>query len=141
MLRGLISNEILLQLCDDDGVGAFVTDPANTAYTNLVQAIVQADNTIDSYLTGHYDVPLPETPPSVADASANLALCNLYGRRHEMIVPDGIAARRKDVMKWLVDVQEGKANIPELYTDAPSSALSSRTADDRVFTDDVLDKY
>lgn len=140
MLRGLIGEEILLQLCDDDGVGAFVADPENTAYANLVQAIDQADHLIDSYLSGRYGLPLETTPVSIADASANLALCNLYTRRHEMEMPTGIDKRRKQVIDWLLAVQRGDANIPELYSVKGPFAQSSRTAGERIFTDELLGK-
>lgn len=142
MLIGLIGREILLQLCDDDGVGDFVVTPTpNTAYTNLLQAINQADHTIDSYLSGRYALPLETTPASIADASANLALCNLYGRRHETDMPAGIEARRKSAMKWLADVQDGRANIPEIAALRGATAISSRSDDDRIFSDSVLEQY
>jgi len=141
MLRGLIGNEILLQLCDDDLVGSFVVSPPNTAYNNVVQAIEQADNLVDSYLVGRYDLPLSSTPKVIADVSANFALCNLYYRRHEMTVPEGIESRRKLFVKWLEDVKKGEVNIPELYTAKTSMAKSSKTSDDRIFTDTVLNKY
>lgn len=140
MLRGLIGDEILLQLCDDDGVGSFVAEPENTAYRNLRVNIEQADNLIDTYLSGRYALPLTATPVSIADASANLALCNLYLRRHEMETPAGIEKRRKQVIEWLQSVQRGDVNIPELYSEKGPFALSSKTADDRIFTDSLLGK-
>jgi len=140
-IAGLISNATLLQLCDDDAVGEIVITPPNTAYTNIVQAIAQADNLIDSYVGSKYTLPFATTPASIADCSANLALCNLYDRRREMDVPEGVERRRKQFTQWLKDIQAGRATIPELQSSKPASYVVSKSEDDRVFTSDILSQF
>lgn len=140
-IKRLTSYETLLQLCDDDQVGDIVVSPPNTAYQNVVQAIEQADNVIDSYIGGRYELPLESTPASVADCSANFALCNLFDRRRELDVPEGVEARRKRFMDWLKDIQAERAVIPELHAAKSASSKVDKTADDRMFTDTVLDQY
>lgn len=138
----LISKETLLQLCDDDDVGDIVVSPPNTAYSNIVSAIAEADATIDSYIDSRYALPLESTPHQIKNASANLALCNLYFRRRELDVPDGIERREKKWLSWLKDVQAGKASIPDLTEEVSDRGyVVSKTDEDRVFSDDVLNTY
>ncbi|MFA5751115.1 MAG: DUF1320 domain-containing protein [Candidatus Paceibacterota bacterium] len=140
-IKRLISYDTLLQLCDDDNVGDIVVDPPNTAYANVLQAIVQADNTIDSYIATKHTLPLAITPGCVKDCSANLALCNLYDRRREMDVPEGVERRRKQFTQWLKDVQMGKATIMELQSEQPASYIVNKTSSDQIFTDDLLSSF
>lgn len=142
-LKAAISESTLLQLCDDDNVGAFIVDPPNTAYNALLSAIRKADSEIDSHLAGRYDVPvdLVPVPPLINSVSIDLAICNLYGRRRELDVPEGIDQRRKAATKILQEIRAGRMDIPELSADSPAVVLCSKNASDRVFTDDVLNKY
>lgn len=139
-LKTLQPEKILLQLADDDGDGAFVESPtANTAALNATAAIEAADTIIDSYLSGRYEVPLEAPiPPVVSQMSANIALCNLYGRKRELDLPEGIEHRRKQYMKILEDIKAEKADIPELSKRAPAAFTVNKTDDDRIFSDDVL---
>lgn len=116
-LGKLISENILLQLADDDGVGQFVTEePINNAYSNVLQAINDADTVINSYLAGRYQVPIvtDPIPPVVVQISQNLALCNLYERRRELDMPEGIKNRRDRNIGLLKDIKMERAEIPEL---------------------------
>ena len=138
----LISKDTLLQLCDDDNVGDIVVSPPNTAYSNIVAAIAKADAKIDSYIDSRYALPLATVPDQVRDASADLALCNLYYRRRELDVPEGIERREKNVIAWLKDVQAGRASIPDLTEEVSDRGyVVSKTEDDRYFNDDLMDTY
>lgn len=142
-LKQLQTEELLLQLTDDNGVGAFVTSPANQPYLAVVQAIGDADTLINAYLSGRYTVPIAAPiPPMVRQISANLALCNLYDRRRELDVPEGIAARRKRFVQVLTDIKTERADIPELTTVAiaPAAFLVSKTAADEIFSDELLSR-
>lgn len=141
-IKSLQPEKILLMLCDDDGDGAFVETPSpgNIAFQNVASAIEDADAVIDSYLSGRYEVPLSAPiPVIVRQMSSNIALCNLYERKREMDIPEGIAARRRQYMEILRDIKAEKADIPELSQRSPSSFQTDKTDDDRIFTDDVLE--
>ena len=140
-LKKALPVQTLLQLCDDDNVGVIVTSPPNTAYNNIVHAIEQADNLIDSYVGDRYDIPEEDVPGVIRDASVNLAICFLFDRKREMDVPDGVERRRKAAITWLKDVQSKKASIPELKESRNPMYSVSKTEDDRMFTDTILDQY
>jgi len=143
-LKTLQTEEHLLQLADDIEAGAFVTiAPFNQPYVAVTQAILDADTIINSYLSGRYSVPVADpVPPIIRQISVNLALCNLYYRRRELDVPEGIAKRQKDYMKILTDIKTERANIPELSSSviAPAAFLVSKTSADHVFSDDLLSR-
>lgn len=140
-----ISEITALQLCDDDNVGAFVVLPPNLAYRNLVAAIAAGDTVIDSYLCGRYEVPiaLESVPPIVKNISVDLAVCNMFGRRREMDVPEGIDRRYKNAIKMLESIRDGKTGIPEIVEAGAvqSSFAATRTTRDREFPDDLLNKF
>jgi phage gp36-like protein len=139
-IKMLISMQTLLLLCDDDNVGAIVTTPPNTAFLNVEYAISQADNLIDSYIGGRYTLPLTAVPGLIRDASANLAACNLYGRKLDIETPQGVLERRKMVIKWLDDIKAGSAGVPELESGEAAVYKSSRSAEEKMFPDDVLEQ-
>lgn len=141
-LKSLQPEKILLMLADDTGAGAFVETPSpgNVAFQNVTSAIDDADAVIDTYLGGRYEVPVSAPIPAIVrQMSANIALCNLYERKREMDIPEGIAARRKQYMEILRDIKAEKADIPELSQRSPSSFQTDKEDEDRIFTDDVLE--
>jgi len=142
-IKRLISEATLLQLCDDDNVGAIVESPSNTAYLNIVAAIEQADALINTYIGGRYTVPvtLDPLPQILRDASGNLAVCNLFDRRREMDVPEGVERRRKSILQVLKDIAAGTAEIAELSSASSASILTNKTAADRMFTDTLLNRF
>jgi len=143
-IQELQTIEVLLQLSDDNNEGQFVISPTpNAAYGIVVDAINAADVIINSYLSGRYTVPIPmPVPPLVVQISANFALCNLYERRRELDVPEGITVRRRRFTDLLKDIKTGTASIPELETSpvniAPAPFLVTRSSADQVFSDDLL---
>jgi phage gp36-like protein len=143
-LLRLQPEKILLQNADDDNAGEFVLVPPNGAYRNIVSHVENADAVIDSYLSGRYAVPLADpVPPIVRQISANLALVGLYGRRRELDVPEGLAARSKRYMQLLKDIKSELAGIPELAGNKKSPAIVSvnKTDEDRLFSDSLLSQY
>jgi phage gp36-like protein len=139
-LKSLQPETVLLQLADDDGDGEFDAQENNAAYRNVVSAIEDADTVIDSYLSGRYEVPVTAPlPVIIRQISANLAICNLYERKRELDVPEGIADRRKRYMQILRDIKAETADIPELSKRAPAAFLNSKSGCPAVFGDDLLD--
>lgn len=139
-LKNMLPERVLLQLADDENAGEFVAVPANAAYTRVVDAIRRADTLIDGYISGRYSLPFQTTPDLVKDISVNLAVCELYSRNHEAVLPEAIAARRKDNIKTLENIQKGLVVLHEPAKTEPAEILVNKTADDRVFTDDLLGK-
>jgi phage gp36-like protein len=142
-LKTLQPESILLQLADDATVGAFVETAGseNAPYLVVKSAIEESDVLVDSYLSGRYDVPIAAPIPDIIrQMSGNLALCNLYDRRRELDIPEGIDSRRKRYMKILEDIKAEKANIPELAKTTPAAFVTDKSDTDQMFTDDLLDR-
>jgi phage gp36-like protein len=129
----------LLQLCDDAGAGSFVASPTpNGAYNNLVAAINAADTLIDGYLSGRYTVPFTTVPSLVKQLSIDLTVCNLYGRHRESDPPDGISQKRKDAVKTLEAIKGETINLPGESIREPGVVKTNKTAEDRLFSDELL---
>jgi phage gp36-like protein len=136
-LLRLQPKEVLLQLTDDDANGAFTSRPRNAAYRNVMAAIKEASDIVDSYIGGRYRLPIVKPYPDiVVQTAAQLALCLLYDRRRELDVPEGIKERRHRCMTWLKDVQSERAEIPELRRPTPAATLVSAAS--REFGESLL---
>ena len=141
-LKTLLPESLLLALCDDDGDGAFITTPPNGATRTMLAAITAADIVINGHLSGRYTVPITGTVPAIVEQiSGNLAICNLYHRKRESDVPEGIADRRRESMKLLEGIKAEKIDILELDKTTPSAFVTSSASADRMFPDSLLEAY
>jgi phage gp36-like protein len=142
-LKELIPEISLLQLADDEVLGLFQVSPPNAAYKRVLTAIGDADMVIDSYLRGRYELPLTSTPAEINRISAQLAVCNLFARKHEHALPEGLVQRRKDNIEWLKNIQKGIAvlDVAAAVKELPASGMAvDRTEDDRMFPDSLLSR-
>jgi len=135
----LVPSTVLAQLTDDTG-GLTIGAAA------LTRSINAADAFIDSYMRGRHTVPFTTVPDEIRDCSASIALANLYERRPSMLetgIPTTIAEKKKEYIRWLEGVRDGKNIINvTLGTDiAQGFFKSSKTSDDLVFSSDTLDTY
>jgi phage gp36-like protein len=128
-----ISDEVLIQLTDDNSVGT-VDDAKVTG------AIEKADSIIDGYCGKRYAVPFSPVPNLVRDMSVDLAIYNLYGNRQG--APDYWEKRRDDTIAFLKDVSKGTATIGDASAAGISGESSDNSVDissaDRVFSRDRL---
>jgi len=104
-----LDEDVLIQLTDDDDIGAVDADM-------VTRAIADADALIDSYCGARYDVPLSPVPNIIRKCSVDLAICNLYARRKG--VSEDREKRCKAAVGYLKDVSTGKAT---LGTDTPAA--------------------
>lgn len=81
----------LLQLCDDENAGESDDTADSLINRRVAEAIEDADNEINAYLSAVYTVPLPEggTPHIVNTLSATIATYYLYLRRGNA-VPESV---------------------------------------------------
>lgn len=108
-------------------------------------AIQMADAVVDSYLYGRYEVPF-EVPidPTITKVSVDLAMANLYDYAYaDSGIPNTIVWRRINALRFLKDLQEGKATLrftnPTLNASPP--IISNKSLEDRYFSDDLLDNF
>ena len=122
-----ISEDVLIQLTDDEDAGVVDTDM-------VTRAIADADAEIDSYCGTKYEVPFSPVPVMVRKYSVDIAIYNLYARRRG--APEDRKERYDDAISFLKDVSKG---IATLGGDAPSGDDESgpeatTVKSDRVFS-------
>lgn len=127
-----LSLDNIIGLTDDDGLG--VVDD------NVVsQMIADADAVIDTYLEGHYDLPLNPVPAMIKRLSVALAIYNLYARRPQMEIPESVKTSRQDGIRFLAQVSAKKVSLgagqPATTT---SGGVVLVTGNDRLFSRDKL---
>lgn len=135
-IKKLLPEETVIQLTDDDSVGA-----VDSALVD--EAIAQADAEIDSYCGNRYAVPFAAAPDIVKKCSVDIAIYNLYSRRVEEI-PQTRADRYKNAVRQLEGIARG---IISIGVDPPPSAASQGeqradiTGPDRNFSRSKLEDF
>jgi phage gp36-like protein len=95
----------LIQLSNDDAA-------AQTPDVCVIaDAVRQAEELIDGYLRGRYNLPLDPVPTVLRDAAVNLARHWLYQRRPEGALPDAVKDSRKDTLKLLESIRDGVVTL------------------------------
>jgi len=142
-----LDKSILIQLIDDENRGSDLIDlddENDVATARAIEQINAADDEIDTYLRSRYELPIiVAIPRRLVQISKDISIYNLYKRRHKTDMPEDIVAFYKDRIKELQSVQKGTIDlgVPEAPQNMADEMKTNKTADDKVFTDDVLDKY
>lgn len=100
-LGNAIPQMTLIQLSNDD--------PAATVPNESVinDGVRQAEELVDGYLRGRYQLPLDPVPTVLRDAVVYLARHWLYQRRPEGALPDAVKDSRKDTLQLLENIRDG----------------------------------
>lgn len=128
----------IAQLTNDEGAG----DTVDMA--TLEAAQVRADEMIDGYLRGRYELPFSSPPALLKNLSVELTGYFLYTRRLDQEMPEGIRNRYKDAVKLLERIQEGKVSLGIASADTgsePGEYRTNKTSSDRLFSKKVLDAF
>lgn len=131
-----IPERTLIQLSNDD--------PAAEAPNESVieDGVRQAEELVDGYLRGRYNLPLDPVPTVLRDAAVYLARHWLYQRRPEGMVPDAVKDSRKDTIKLLESIRDGVVTLG-----MPTGQATPEPGEIRVrarrpqFTDDRWERY
>lgn len=114
-----ISEEKLAELTSDDG------DPVDE--TVVTKAIVDADSTIDSYISKAYSVPvmIVPVPPKLNQLSVTIAVYKLFSRRASNVggVNETVQKDYDDAIRFLELVAVGKATIGIVPTPQTASSV------------------
>lgn len=95
----------LIQLSNDDPA-------AMSPNENVVEdGVRQAEELVDGYLRGRYNLPLDPVPTVLRDAVVYLARHWLYQRRPEGALPDAVKDSRKDTIKLLESIRDGVVTL------------------------------
>lgn len=95
----------LVQLSNDDPAAQ---EPDEGVIEDGVR---QAEELVDGYLRGRYDLPLDPVPTVLRDAVVLLARHWLYQRRPEGSMPDAVKDSRKDTVKLLESIRDGVVTL------------------------------
>lgn len=140
MVYSVLPKYRLLEL-DADRPEDIGEDPADPAYAKLVQAGERADRKIDSYLRGHYSVPLAAVPEEIAEASAVLLVVNRFASSEVDEIPNTISMLHRDAIKLLEGLRDGKMTLPGVSSEAVQAGKMSYHSSERMFGDDVLSAF
>lgn len=139
-IRGMAPESDLVELTDETDAG--VIDQAK-----IDAAIGYADELIDGYLRGRYDLPMSPVPGMLKNLSADIALYRLYKNRSKLAVPEAIKDGYTNAVKLLGAIQAGTINLgvggAASAGDIPSSggAAVSTPTSGRVFSRDNLGNF
>ena len=121
---------------------AFDSFPLGTIDTSVTnRAIADADAEIDGYCMERYTVPLDPAPSIIRKFSVDIAIYNLFSRRHG---PDEVRIKRyDDAITFFKGVAAGDIS---LGADAPTETSQDSVGvttdkDDRIFTAATLANY
>lgn len=136
-LTEIIPAATIVELTDDEGAGE--ADQGKVA-----KAIAEADEEIDGYLRGRYELPFAVVPGIVPGLSASLAVFNLYARRPEIELPPTLKVRHDHTVRTLERIQKGVVSLATAAGDGPAEQgeyRTSKAAGDRTFSKTVLDGF
>ena len=134
-LREAVPDTILIQVTDDNGLGAIIEQ-------RVTYAIAEADALIDTYLNGKYTTPLSPVPAALKRISMDLALYYLYKRR-QFEVSDTLMQSYKEAIRLLESIRDGKTTlgVDDGVNESGGIFKTNKTSSSRVFTSDVLAGY
>lgn len=143
-----IDLDLIIQLVNDENrrtedVDVNLDDPDDLVVKRVTEAIKSADAEIDSYLISKYSVPLTAVPDIIEDISIDLAIYNLYKRRHRLDMPESLTDMRKLRVKQLEQIQKGMMQLPiqQQTSDKGSGEFrTNKSSEDKIFNKDLLDK-
>ncbi len=146
----------IVQLVDDEQTGfttiaeiqAAAGDPqdpnqaeAQAMLERIDRAGADADELIDTFLRTQYEVPIDPVPGMIRSLSVDLRIHNLYQRRMRDNMPDNILALEKRALAKLEKIQKGVIKITEAPDVASVQIATNKKASDKLFTDDLLDRF
>lgn len=124
----------ILQLTDRNRTGAVDMDV-------LQRAIDDVTAQIDSFLAGHYVLPLSNIPANLVRIAADLVRYQLY----DIKVNDLVKQRRDDAIEYLTKVSKGLVILGADQTGGPvrpdAGGGVKSIAPGRIFTDESLSGY
>lgn len=95
----------LLQLSNDDPAAELPDESV------IEDCIRSAEELVDGYLRGRYNLPFDPVPTVLRDAAVSLARYALYSRRPETDLPDAVKDDRRNTIKLLESIRDGVVTL------------------------------
>lgn len=134
-LKKEISEEELIQLTDDAGIGEIDQNVINKCGAN-------SDSEINGYLATRYALPLDSTPDLVNSIWVDLTIYRLHLRRH--VVSEDAKERRDNARRQLKFIAEGKVTLGVPAEEEPEEKDTTEVGvatRDKYFDEDKLEGY
>jgi phage gp36-like protein len=126
----------LTQLSNDDPTAELPDESV------IEDGVRQAEELVDGYLRGRYDLPLDPVPSVLRDAVVYLTRHWLYQRRPEGAIPEAVKDSRKDTLKLLESIRDGVVTLGMPTGEAtPEPGKIRARARRQQFGDDLLERY
>lgn len=126
----------LTQLSNDDPTAELPDESV------IEDGVRQAEELVDGYLRGRYDLPLDPVPSVLRDAVVYLTRHWLYQRRPEGAIPEAVKDSRKDTIKLLESIRDGVVTLGMPTGEAaPEPGKIRARARRQQFGDDLLERY
>lgn len=126
----------LIQLSNDDPTAELPNESV------IEDGVRQAEELVDGYLRGRYDLPLDPVPSVLRDAVVYLARHWLYQRRPEGALPEAVKDSRKDTLKLLESIRDGVVTLGMPTGEAaPEPGKIRARARRQQFGDGFLERY
>ena len=131
-IRGLLPEEELLALSDDEALGSVHEGRVN-------EAIAQADAEVDSYCAVRYTVPVSPVPVLLRKLSVDIALYTLYSRA-VLSMPEVRAERYRSAVRQLEGISKGTLTlgIEQASVSDATGAETNKPIDKSIFTRDSM---
>lgn len=132
-----IPEQTLVQLASDE------PDAVSPDSQIIERAVSQSEETIDSYLRGHYTLPLSVVPPVLRDLTVALVRHWLYLRRpFGNDFPKAVTDSYEASLKTLSEIRDGKRPLGVEGGPANDAPLVVRVRSQRrQFTADALERF
>lgn len=138
LTNDIISEKELIELTDDEKLGTVNA-------TRVAQARKKIDELIDGHLrAGGYTLPLASTPPMLNTISLDGTVYFIWERKKKHNMPEGMKKKYDAIMQLLSRIQKRQILIgadDPAETSGPGGYTTNKTADDRMFPKETLDKY
>lgn len=133
-VQSKIPNDDIAALTDD--VNGSVIDA-----TKVTDAIERAEDRIDAYLRGRFEVPLDPVPPIIKRIATSLAVFELYSRKLTILIPETVETLKKEADMDLKRIQNGDIVFDAGKGTAPAQYEVRTTLGSRTFTKADLDSF
>lgn len=136
-LQLAIPAQTLVWLSDDDPAAMGINLPV------VVEAIRQAEELVEGYLRGRYNLPLDPVPSIIKDMAVNIARHWLYARRPEgNELPEAVTRTYNAAIKTLETIRDNRITLGlPTGASAPEPGEIKVRARPQRFGNCVLDKY
>ena len=130
-----------ISLLDDEATKPAVYTGNSNIATRANAIITLVDGLIDENVGGRYSVPLSPVPSIIKQIALDIVIYRLYKRRINTENDNPYLQPYRDGLAYLEALRNGKESLIELTPLSDSLIVVNKTAEDRLFSKEVLSGY